>query len=75
MAQTTFFFCGPVLSSKKDAINAKLAPKFIGPLVVKKIISPVIVDLHSPQGKWYRHVHIQDLNRHQKVVMTTNNRT
>jgi len=48
------------LSSKKDAVNAKLAPKYIGPLVVKKIISPVIVDLRSPQGKWYRYIHIQD---------------
>jgi len=38
------------LSSKKDVINAKLLPKYIGPLTVRKIISPVIVDLQSPQG-------------------------
>jgi len=49
------------LSSKKDAINAKLAPKYIGPLTVHRIISPVIVDLRSAQGKWHRHVHVQDL--------------
>jgi len=34
---------------------------YIGPLTVQKIISPVIVDLRSAQGKWHRHVHIQDL--------------
>jgi len=49
------------LSNKRDAINAKLAPKYIGPLTVRKIISPVIVDLRSPQGKWYRHIHVQDI--------------
>jgi len=55
------------LSSKKDAVNAKLAPKYIGPLVVRRIISPVIVDLRSEQGKWYKHVHIQDLKPAPKV--------
>jgi len=50
-----------VLSDKKNAINAKLAPKYSGPLTVQRIISPVIVDLRSPQGKWHRHIHIQDL--------------
>jgi len=49
------------LSKKDDAFNAKLAPKFIGPLEVRKIPSPVIVDLRDEKGKWYRHVHIQDL--------------
>lgn len=41
--------------------NAKLAPKFIGPLEVRRIISPVIVDLRDARGKWYRHVHVKDL--------------
>ncbi|XP_067207959.1 uncharacterized protein [Linepithema humile] len=36
------------LSDKADAFNAKIAPKFIGPLTVRKIISPVIVDLRDP---------------------------
>jgi len=50
-----------ILSSNANAINAKLAPKYIGPFTVRKIISPVIMDLRSAQGKWHRHVHIQDL--------------
>jgi len=49
------------LSSKKDAVNAKLSPKYIGPLTVRRIISPVIVDLRDARGRWYKHVHIQDL--------------
>ena len=58
------------LSNKAEAFNAKLAEKYIGPLEVRKIISPVIVDLKSPQGRWHRHVHVQDLkpspaNKHQ----------
>jgi len=56
------------LSSKKDAVNAKLAPKYIGPLTVRNIVSPVIVDLRSEQGKWFRHVHIQDLKPAPKVT-------
>jgi len=44
-----------------DAFNAKLAPKFIGPLEVRKVPSPVIVDLRDEKGKWYRHVHVRDL--------------
>ncbi|XP_025073445.1 uncharacterized protein LOC112552444 [Pogonomyrmex barbatus] len=49
------------LSSKSDAFNAKLAPRYIGPLEVKAAISPVIYDLRSKRGKWHRHVHLQDL--------------
>ncbi|XP_036142095.1 uncharacterized protein K02A2.6-like [Monomorium pharaonis] len=49
------------LSKRAEAFNAKLAPKFIGPLEVRRIISPVIVDLRSKGGKWYRHTHVQDL--------------
>ncbi|XP_032676841.1 uncharacterized protein LOC116846730 [Odontomachus brunneus] len=49
------------LSSKEKAINAKLAPKYIGPLTVKRIISPVIVDLIDENKKWYKHIHIHDL--------------
>ena len=49
------------LSSKADAFNAKLAPKFRGPLEVRKIISPVIVDLRDRHGRWTRHIHVQDL--------------
>ena len=49
------------LSRRADAFNAKLAPKYIGPLEVRKILSPVIVDLRSKGGKWYRHIHVQEL--------------
>ncbi|XP_029174985.1 uncharacterized protein LOC114943517 [Nylanderia fulva] len=49
------------LSNRAQQFNVKLAPKFIGPLEVRRIISLVIMDLHSRRGKWYRHVHIQDL--------------
>ncbi|XP_039306054.1 uncharacterized protein K02A2.6-like [Solenopsis invicta] len=49
------------LSRRADAFNAKLAPKYVGPLEVRRIISPVIYDLRSAGGKWYRHVHVQDL--------------
>jgi len=49
------------LSNKAEAINAKLAPKYNGPLTVRRITSPVIVDLQDTRGKWHRHVHIQDL--------------
>jgi len=51
----------PPLSSKKDAYNTKLAPKYLGPLKVRKIISPVIIDLRNAKGKWHRHIHVQDL--------------
>jgi len=49
------------LSKKADAFNAKLAPKYSGSYEVKNIVSPVIVDIRSKRGKWYRHVYIQDL--------------
>jgi len=49
------------LSKKADAFNAKLAPKYSGPYEVRNIVSPVIVDLRSKRGKWYRHVHVQHL--------------
>jgi len=49
------------LSNKAKAHNAKLAPKFRGPLEVRRIISPVIVDLRDRSGRWYRHVHVKDL--------------
>lgn len=49
------------LSNKAAAFNAKLAPKYIGPMTVRRIISPVIVDLKDHRNKWHRHVHIQDL--------------
>jgi len=50
--------CLHPLSSKMDA---KLAPKYAGPLEVRKIISSVIVDLRDAREKWHRHIHVQDL--------------
>ncbi|XP_050452166.1 uncharacterized protein LOC126851870 [Cataglyphis hispanica] len=61
------------LSNKANAFNAKLTPKFIGPLEVRRMISPVIADLRSRSGKWYRHIHIQDLKPAPKD--NNNNRT
>ncbi|KMQ83693.1 reverse ribonuclease integrase, partial [Lasius niger] len=49
------------LSNKANALNSKLAPKYSGPWEVRRIISPVIVDLRNTRGKWYRHIHVQDL--------------
>lgn len=49
------------LSNKAAAFNAKLAPKYIGPVEVRRIVSPVIVDLRNKQGKWFRHVHVKDI--------------
>jgi len=49
------------LFNKGEAINAKLAPKYVGPLTVRRIVSPVIVDLQDAKGRWHRRVHIQDL--------------
>lgn len=51
------------LSSKNEAFNAKLAPRYTGPMKIRKIISPVIVDLRDEKGKWHRHIHIRDLKR------------
>ncbi|XP_011635475.1 uncharacterized protein LOC105426100 [Pogonomyrmex barbatus] len=53
-----------VLSDKAKAFNAKLAPKFVGPLEVRRIISPVVVDLRDTRGRWHRQVHVQDLKAH-----------
>lgn len=49
------------LSNKGKAFNSKLAPKYIGPLEVRKFHSPVVVDLRDKRGKWHRHIHVQDL--------------
>ncbi|XP_032682818.1 uncharacterized protein LOC116849605 [Odontomachus brunneus] len=50
-----------MLSNKEKAVNAKLAPKYIGPLTAKRIISPVIVDLIDENNKWHKHIHVHDL--------------
>lgn len=49
------------LSNKANAFNAKLAPKYRGPLQVRRVVSPVIVDLRDKNGRWIRHIHLQDL--------------
>jgi len=49
------------LSKKADNFNAKLAPKYDEPYEVRRLISPVIVDVRSKRGKWLRHIHVQDL--------------
>lgn len=55
------------LSREANAFNAKLAPKYNGPLTVRRKLSrindeePVIVDLKDDGGKLHRNIHIQDL--------------
>ncbi|KAL6417477.1 hypothetical protein ACFW04_012705 [Cataglyphis niger] len=49
------------LSNKARGFNAKLAPKYIGPMTVRHIISPVIIDLKDERGRWHRQVHVQDV--------------
>lgn len=56
------------LSKKTDNFNAKLALKFNGTHEVRRIISPVIVDLRSKCGKWLRHIHIEHLKPANKEI-------
>jgi len=49
------------LSNKAAGFNAKFAPQYVGLLEVRRIVSPVIVDLRDSWGRWRRHVHVQDL--------------
>jgi hypothetical protein len=49
------------LSNKASGLNAKLAPKYSGPLTVGRVVTPVIVDLRDQRGKWIRHIHVKDL--------------
>lgn len=51
------------LSKKNKGFNAKLAPRYSGPYEIRRIISPVIVDLRDRKKKWKRHVHIRDLKK------------
>lgn len=44
------------LSSKEKTVNAKLTLKYTGPLTVRRIISPLIVDLQDEQKKWHKHI-------------------
>ncbi|MGL4198295.1 MAG: hypothetical protein ACRCSX_11095, partial [Allorhizobium sp.] len=61
------------LSKKVDDFNAKLAPKFTGPLEVRRVISPVIVDLRSKTGKWFKHTHVQHLKPARENKNNNNN--
>ncbi|XP_025266371.1 uncharacterized protein LOC112638591 [Camponotus floridanus] len=49
------------ICDKSEGFNAKLAPRYQGPMTVQKIISPVIVDLRDDSGRWHRRVHVRDL--------------
>lgn len=48
------------LSNREAAFNAKLAPKYVGLLEIRRVISPVILDVRDTKGNWYRHVHVKD---------------
>lgn len=49
------------LSSAVKGIAAKLAPKFSGPYIVHRVISPVIYDLKDGSGNLVPRIHIKDL--------------
>ncbi|XP_020296244.1 uncharacterized protein LOC109861141 [Pseudomyrmex gracilis] len=58
------------LSKKADGFNAKFAPQYIRPLIVKRYILSVIADLQDRQNDW--HWHVQDSK---KVLPTETNDT
>ncbi|KMQ87636.1 reverse ribonuclease integrase [Lasius niger] len=56
--------CNPVEQANrtlKSMISHTLFAPKVGPLEVRKILPPVIVDLRDARGRWHRHVHVQDL--------------
>lgn len=53
-----------VLSNAANAFTAKLAPKYVGPFVIKKKLSPLAYELADHQGKSGGVWHIQDLKAH-----------
>ena len=50
-----------VLSAAAQNFAAKLAPKFTGPCLVKKVLSPVIHELEDVDSHRISKVHISDL--------------
>ncbi|XP_071579128.1 uncharacterized protein [Temnothorax nylanderi] len=50
-----------VLSSAAQNIAEKLAPKFQGPLRVKRVISPVVYELAQLNGSTVGKVHVKDV--------------
>ncbi|KAL6416589.1 hypothetical protein ACFW04_012095 [Cataglyphis niger] len=58
----------PRIGDRARGFNAKLAPKYIGPLTVRRIISSVIIDLKDERGRWHRQVHVQDVKPASQTV-------
>lgn len=50
---------GPATVEQGRGIQRQTRPEI--PMTVRRIITPVIVDLQDERGKWHRHVHVQDL--------------
>lgn len=50
-----------VLSDASKAVTAKLAPKFVGPLIVKKKLGANVYALSDPSGKNVGEWHVKDL--------------
>ena len=50
-----------VLSSKAKNISAKLCPKYVGPYLVSRILSPTVYELCDLTHKFVGKYHIQDL--------------
>ena len=49
------------LSDASKGFAAKLAPKYSGPYKVIKVLSPVVYNIKSNDGKIIRRVHVKDL--------------
>lgn len=50
-----------VLSSKGEQIVGKLAPRFVGPFMIRTVVTPVIVELETMDGKTVGRTHIKNL--------------
>lgn len=52
---------GTTLVVCSQEVQCQTCPKICMPFCSKKILSPVVYDLRTPEGKWVRNVHIKDL--------------
>jgi len=50
-----------ILSSAAQNVTANLAPKFCGPVKIKRVFSPVVYELEGLDGIALGKVHVQDL--------------
>ncbi|XP_014299485.1 uncharacterized protein LOC106694033 [Microplitis demolitor] len=50
-----------VLSKKSEQVVGKLAPRYAGPFVISKVVTPVIVEMETPEGKYIGRSHVKFL--------------